>query len=169
MSIRIFGAFLVFAGCGGFGFSMAASARTEEQTLRQMLRAIRFLHAELSYRMPPLGALCRSTGAIVTGAVQKIFLALAEALERAESPSVSASMEEILEQHRLSPFVRETLLELGETLGRFDLPGQLRGLDAAEAEVQKQLDGMQNGKETRLRSYQTLGLCAGASIAILLL
>ena len=169
MTIRILGAFLVFAGCGGFGFSMAAGARTEEQTLKQLLRAIRFLHAELSYRMPPLGTLCRSTGAIVTGPVQKVFLALAEELERAESPSVRACMEAALEKHRLSAAVRETLLELGETLGRFDLPGQLRGLDAAEAETGKLLNSMQSGKETRLRSYQTLGLCAGASIAILLL
>lgn len=167
--MRILGAFLVFAGCSGFGFSMAAAVRTEEAALRQLLRALEFMYAELSYRMPPLGALCRSTGAIVKGPVQKVFLALAEEVERREAPDGKACMEAVLEKRRVSPGVREQLLLLGETLGRFDLPGQLRGLDQVRGEVQRLLTQMEQGRENRLRSYQTLGLCAGAAIAILLL
>ena len=169
MMIRWMGAFLVFAGCGGFGFSMAAAARADQRNLRQLLRAVEFMHAELSYRMPPLGALCRSAGAIVEGPIQKLLLALADELELQAAPEVRNCMEAVLEKHRLPRLVRERLLELGDTLGRFDLPGQLRGLDRAETDLRQILEQMQQGRETRLRSYQTLGLCTGAAIAILLL
>ena len=70
MTLRFFGAFLVFAGCGGFGFSMAAAYRSRENSLRQLVRALEFMQAELGCRMPPLSALCRSAGAVVSGPVR---------------------------------------------------------------------------------------------------
>ena len=58
---------------------------------------------------------------------------------------------------------------LGTTLGRFDLPGQLRGLEAAIRSAEEALRSIRDGAADRRRSYQTLGLCAGAAVAILFL
>lgn len=169
MTIRLLGAFLVFAGCGSFGFSMAASFRGQQRALEQFLRALEFMHAELSYRMPPLSALCRSAGAIVTGPVQKTFLALADELDRQVAPDVTLCMAAALNRQTLPPNLKQAFLNLGDSLGRFDLPGQLRGLDLAQSEAQRVLQQLRDHRENRLRSYQTLGLCAGASLAILFL
>ena len=169
MTIKLFGAFLIFAGCGGFGFSMAASCRGEQQCLRQLVRALEFMHAELSYRMPPLSVLCRSAGAIVTGPVQKIFLSLAEELDAQVAPDVRICMAAALSRQHISPQLRQAFLDLGDTLGRFDLPGQLRGLECAAREARSELRQLQQQRGSRLRSYQTLGLCAGAALAILFL
>ena len=65
--------------------------------------------------------------------------------------------------------LRRLLTELGATLGRFDLPGQLRGLDAAIRSAEESLRRLREGAPERRRSYQTLGLCTGAAVAILLL
>ena len=169
MTIKLIGAFLVFAGCGSFGFSMAASCRGEQNALRQLVRALEFMHSELSYRLPPLSALCRSAGAIVTGPVQKVLLDLAEELDAQVAPDVRICMAAALSQQRLSPGLRQIFLHLGETLGRFDLPGQLRGLEGAAEETRLAIRTLQQEKGSRLRSYQTLGLCAGAALAILFL
>jgi stage III sporulation protein AB len=59
------------------------------------------------------------------------------------------------------------LISLGRTLGKFDLQGQMKGMDTVIAECERELSKLQNNKEERLRSYQTLGLCAGAGLAIL--
>ena len=61
----------------------------------------------------------------------------------------------------------DALILLGRWLGRFDLDGQLKGLDAVRQECRRHLEELNNNREVRLRSYQTLGLCAGAAIAIL--
>ena len=37
MSYRVMGAVLIFAGCGGFGFSIAANYKTREKLLRQLV------------------------------------------------------------------------------------------------------------------------------------
>ena len=65
--------------------------------------------------------------------------------------------------------LHQTFMQLGESLGRFDLPGQLRGLEAIRRETEQTLQEVHAQRENRLRSYQTLGLCAGASLAILFL
>lgn len=56
---------------------------------------------------------------------------------------------------------------LGATLGRFDVDGQIRGLEAVRELCRRELDELSRDRDTKLRSYQTLGLCAGAALAIL--
>jgi stage III sporulation protein AB len=59
------------------------------------------------------------------------------------------------------------LLLLGRELGRFDIDGQIRGLDAVRLQCKDRLNALTQNKETRIRSYKTLGLCAGAAMVIL--
>jgi hypothetical protein len=54
-------------------------------------------------------------------------------------------------------------------LGIFDLPGQLKGLEEAQQVCQRALEQLEKGQAARLRSYQTLALCAGAALTILFL
>ena len=64
--------------------------------------------------------------------------------------------------------VNSILLLLSDTLGVFDLNGQLNGLDQAINQANQLLDKLTFDQDRRLRSYQTLALCAGAALAILL-
>ena len=57
----------------------------------------------------------------------------------------------------------------GAYLGRFDLPGQKQGLEEVREACRMELEALGKNRETRLRSYGTLGLCAGAALAILFL
>lgn len=59
--------------------------------------------------------------------------------------------------------------ELGRNLGRFDLTGQLSSLRALRAGCEDSLKQLTDNRDNRLRSYQTLGLCTGAALAVLLL
>ncbi len=63
--------------------------------------------------------------------------------------------------------VQKRLLQLGRCLGRYDLQGQLQGLEAVQRGCEEALTALGRDREARLRSYQTLGLCAGAALAIL--
>lgn len=170
MTIKLFGAFLVFAGCGGFGFLMASSHRREEHTLRQYLMALEYMECELGFRLTPLPQLCRAAANAVSGSVHTLLLRLADELDAQIFPDVSLCMAAaIAATPELSTNMREMLTELGTTLGRFDLPGQLKGLGSAALRAQNALSALEHNREGRLRSYQTLGLCAGAALAILFL
>ena len=59
------------------------------------------------------------------------------------------------------------LVQLGSSMGRFDLQGQINGIESVRASCKKSLESIESGKETQLRTYRTLGVCAGAAIVIL--
>lgn len=168
MNIRIAGAILVILGCGSVGFMIAASYRTEEKVLRQLLGALDFMQCELQYRLTPLPDLCRNVGGASAGHIRTVFISLAAELEDQISPDVERCMDHVLSVYKELPRLSRQALELlGRSLGRFDLEGQLKGLEAARQECRRCIEELTKNKTVRLRSYQTLGLCAGAAMAIL--
>jgi stage III sporulation protein AB len=64
---------------------------------------------------------------------------------------------------------RKNLQALGASLGQFDLQGQLSGLESARKQCRRELEELSKDRDVRLRSYQTLGLCAGSALALLFL
>lgn len=167
MSIRYLGAIFVITGCGGFGFSMAAAYRREERLLGQLEQVLRFFQCELKYRLTPLPALCAMAGDMGRGGVYRFFADLGRELEQNRSARVCDCIYEAMDRGELTPSLRELLHCLGSTLGRFDLTGQLQELESLRLSCSTRLQALQEGRGDRLRSYQTLGLCAGAALAIL--
>ena len=170
MSWKWIGAIMIVTGCGGFGFSLAASHRAQEQTLRQLLDILQYMYSELQYRLTPLPELCRRAAGAVPGRVGSVFSELAKALDRQVFPDVAGCMAAILANRLDIPAKTAQLLEkLGVTMGAFHLEGQLNGFTQLIEGCQSMLEDLGKNRDQRLRSYQTLGLCAGAALAIVLL
>lgn len=167
--VRIIGAGCIFLGCGSFGFAMAAAHRREEAEMCRFLAAVEYMSCELSYRLTPLNSLCRSAAENSSGTVRQFLIALASALERQTAPDAQACVYEVLVHLEITPRLRKLFRELGTTLGRFDLPGQLRGLEGTIRSTEEALRALRDGAADRRRCWQTLGLCAGAAMAILFL
>ncbi len=165
--IRILGAALLMAGCGGFGFSLAAAHRREASLLRQLIHALQEMEWELKYRLTELPELCRIAGDAAGGTLRTIFREVAGKLERAEVTDISACLNGCISHRELPRRVRRNLRELGRSMGRFDLEGQLQGLQTVRLQCRKDLQAMEQDCTQHLRSYQTLALCAGAALAIL--
>lgn len=162
------GAVLIILGCGSCGFALAGSHKKQEQELRQFIGALDYMQCELQYRLTPLPDLCRQTAAQVHGCLRSLFTQLAQELEDQIAPDVGQCMAAaIVKSGTLTDSVSEIAGNLGRTLGRFDLDGQLIGLENARRECRRALDGLSDNRDNRLRCYQTLGLCVGAALAIL--
>lgn len=169
MTLQWIGAAMVIGGCGGFGLTLAAGERREIQMLRQLMAVLEEMEWELQYRLTPLAGLCRTGAKAAKGRLQRIFLDLAKQLEGRDQAYVSGCMNGLLAQQKNLPrSVRRLLTGLGNCLGRFDFSGQLQGLQTVKAGCARELERLERNRDTRLRSYQTLGLCAGAALAILL-
>lgn len=169
MNLKLIGTFIIITGCGGFGFSIAAAHRRKVSYLRQLLAVLDQVQSELEYRLTPLPELCRLASDSCNGELRKLFINFQAELERQISPDAQCCMNAVLANSDLPQAVKLHLKDFGKTLGKFDLPGQLRGLDAVRKEVLLSMDRLTANQDTRIRSYQTLGLCAGAALAILLL
>ncbi len=168
MSVKIFGAFLIILGCGGVGFTIAAAWKREEMQLRQMIGALDYMQCELQYRMTPLPDLCRQAGTENQNRIGTVLRHLSDELESQISPDVFSCVNAAVSASpELSKRAVKAFQIFGMSLGRFDAEGQVRGLEAVRTYCRGELETMAVSRDSRLRSYQTLGLCTGAALAIL--
>lgn len=170
MNIKWIGAIFIMLSCGGFGFYLAAAHKKEESMLRQLLAALDFMECELQYRLTPLPDLSRQAAVQSGGELKQVLIRFGEELESQISPDVAGCMGFALASSKPLPVkVRKNLELLGNSLGRFDLEGQLKGLESLRHYCRTDLSELEKDRDVHLRSYQTLGLCAGAALAILLI
>ena len=170
MGYKWIGAVLVVAGCGGFGFSLARETLRQEALLRGLLTSLELMENEIRCRLTPLPQLCALAARGRNGALHAFFLSLGADLEKGTASQAQQCVSNILEQQKDLPVpVKRVLRQLGASLGRFDLEGQLKGLRACQTACRRELGELERNRELRLRSYRTLGLCAGAALAVLLI
>ena len=159
---------MVIAACGGFGLMIAMTYRKELRMLRQFGMILDFMSFELQYHQLPLPQLCKRSAAEASGVLRKYFLNLSNELEDQIMPDVQHCVyAATVKSPALPKSVSHLLHMFGRQLGRYDLEGQLKGLSVVKQECNRILDKRSDHQEVKLRSYQTLGLCAGAALAIL--
>lgn len=168
MTIRGIGAVLIIASCGGFGYSMAAGIRQQEKLLHQLIQILQVMESELQYRLTSLPELCRTASGECVGPLCELFHTLAENLALQEHPDAAVCMDSALQCcENLPGRLKRHLRYLGKSLGRFDLNGQLEGLRRVRSGCESDLTVLAQNRDQRVRSYQTLSLCAGTALAIL--
>lgn len=170
MNLKLIGAVLIISCSTWFGLALCGNYRYEERTLRQLLRALDFMGCELQYRITALPELCRMTSVSCRGVISQVFCSFAKELEDQISPDAGSCMKAVIAKTPKIPRMSRTaLLDFSDTLGCFDMQGQLIGLEAARQACKRNLDSLSENREIRLRSYQTLGICTGAALIVLLI
>ena len=169
MYIKLIGAVLIITGCGGYGIMLAITHRRETSALHQLVEVMEKMICELEFRMPPLPELCRFASEQTKGAISVFFRNLGKVMEEQVSPDVGLCTVLALKETTALPSSASAQIQaLGQTLGRFDLMGQITSLERCKQSCLCELEVMEHQQSQRLRSYQTLGFCAGAALAILL-
>lgn len=168
MSMKWLGAVLIICSSGFVGFKISAAYRLEEENLRQLISALDYMVCELRYRQSPLPVLFHQIGTERNGCIGRLFRQLAKELDSAAVADIQSCLAAAAATNgAITGRVEKAICIMGATLGRFDLDGQLLGLESVRNYCREQLDEMSKDRDARLRSYQTLGLCAGAALAIL--
>ena len=170
MAIKSIGAALILGGCTAGGFYMAGSHRLSEACLEDLIRVLDYMCNDLTYRASSLPELLTRAGGCIRGPVSKIIQALGLSLINEAWEYPGACMDHLINREDSLPKETVRMLSLlGNNLGEFHMDGQLQGLQQVREECVYTLETLRHGREQRLRSYQTLGICAGAALAIVLL
>lgn len=170
MNYKWIGAIFVIVGCGGFGFLVASASKREEKHLRELLESLEFMISELQYRMTPLPDLLMNAIPYTSGALLLVFSALSEELKGQIAPDAESCMRTVLDKNQSVPVLTGNMLRLlSRSLGKFDLNGQISGLTLVKEACKENLQKLTKDRTGRLRSYRTLGVCAGIALAILLI
>ena len=162
------GAVFIILGCGGIGFLMVASHRREETVLQELIFALQHMNSELQYQMTPLPQLCHHAAERCNGYIRLVFEQLSTELDNQILPDASACMYAAVSKfNNLPDKANYYLMRLGTSLGCFDLPGQIKGMEAVEKDALQALSALRENKEMRCRNYQTFALCAGLALVVL--
>ena len=168
MSLKGFGAILIIAGCSCFGTSLIYGHKREVQLLKELIKSLNFMENMLQFNLCPLPELCRQTGKQAHGTVQEIFSNLARELDWQIAPDVYSCMcEAISKSQAITTRIKPYFLQLGTSLGQFDLVGQVRELASIRNCCEQELQLLTQNQDNRLRSCQTLCICSGIALAIL--
>lgn len=168
MTLKIAGAILIVVSCGAFGFCVARNHRREVFALEQLILALDYMESELKYNLSALPELAQSLVTVTKGAVRDVFQRFLKELDNQVLPDAEKCMHIALGNIKdIPPITLSCFKSFAQTLGKFDLEGQEKSLVILRQNCEKKLDNYMKDQDNRLRSYQTLGLCAGAALAIL--
>lgn len=170
--LKTLGILCVILGTSGTGISLAISVKKNMFVLQQFLLGLEQMKNEIEYGKTPLPELMRILSVESKGVVSRFWKDVASDLYRREDASVYAILKKNLAQIPASSLpsnVRQILLNLGSALGKYDVTGQMRALNLAISRLSTILTQLQSEQKARVRSYCTLGICAGLAIAILVI
>lgn len=170
MIYKWLGAGMIISCCTGCGFSIVLHQKSEIKMLQELRHFLDEILCELPYKLTPLPQLIRSASSGLSGRMKQMLDAFAVQLDRQVLPDASCCMNSALDDYEIdSEKILRLLKQLGNSLGRFDLGGQLKELTGLQAECQTALSDMEQENDIRFRSYRVLGLCAGIALTILLI
>ena len=168
--MKMIGALFVVLGCGYIGILCGRCYRREEAALQQLGEHLQYMLCQLRYQQTPLPELFGQLHAEAKPPLQSLFALVGKELQiRASSDASGCLIRAVEACSNLPKQARNYLLLLGRSLGRFDLDGQLRGIEAVHERCMEKCAKMEKNRAVCIRSYMIFGLCAGAAIAVLLL
>lgn len=170
MAIKFIGALLIVVSCGVMGYQTSFSYLREISYFKDLIWILDFMQRQLQCHLTPLPLLCRLVYKENKCKISEVFLNLADILDSQTSNSVLDSMNMSIEMVGIQPDrVKNVLLKIGKILGKFDIDGQIKGIETVKEECIAILKSLSEHQRERSRSIKTIGICAGVAIAILLI
>lgn len=170
MSIKLIGAGFIILSCCMFGFLVGVTQRRQAALMREFICTIDYIIHDLQYRRSSFSDAFCQAAAFCGGIIGKFFDILSNELEKQVAPNMQICVDAALRQSKEIPgLVCHGIKLLGSTLGCFDLDGQIAELQKVREECEIVLRGFTNNQDVRIRNCQTLTLCAGAAIVIILI
>lgn len=167
--MKLIGCVLIVLGFAGCGFYGAFAYRAEIELLRCLYVALQHMAAQLKYKLLPLPALLSDAASTAKGKIGELFLSLSAELDRQSCPDVKTCLAVVLARESgLPKSVRDSMTDLSHSLGKFDLDGQLQGLEYMLEHLKEKLLLLEQDKTLKVQLARTVGICAGIGLAIIL-
>ncbi len=135
MLCKVFGACLVFLGCGGIGIYMAVRSHVRIRIIRELEQVLQYLYGEIEYAAPDMAELMERLS-VRKGFFSYFFERMRERILSHQGLRFQdywkEEMKNIKEMETLSSSDRELLIQIGENLGNLDRMTQLRTLELFE-------------------------------------
>ncbi|MBQ7566306.1 MAG: stage III sporulation protein AB [Oscillospiraceae bacterium] len=162
--IRWLGFVLIVCGASTCGVLLGFGVKREQLICSSLLTVLNRMKWELQFRLTPLPELFRFAAESAQEPVSGLFMRISDQISK--SPGVPLEPNGL---HTLPREIADVLSDLFRDLGRQDIKSQTAVLELAISRIRLiSQDLTQTGRE-RSRVYRTLGVCAGISLAVILI
>lgn len=170
MIYKLIGAGMIVSCCAGCGLSVTLYQKSEMKMLDEFRHFLNTILCELPYKLTPLPELILSGASNMDSRIKQLLEAFSIQLERKVFPDASCCMCSVLNEFKIdSESIKNILIQFGNSLGRFDLEGQIKELTGLQEQCKDTLFEMKIDHEKRFQSYRVLGVSAGIALVILLI
>ena len=168
--LKWIGMLLLIAGGAMTGTAAAARLKRRVQVLSAMLAALELLRGEICVLLTPLPEAIARLASMEQSAVQPLFQQVETLLPELGEQSFAVLWEQggIESNLSFSAEDRQCLLQLGESLGRFDADTQSIAIARCMEELERSLSNAKAKATGDGRLYKGLGFAGGLMLAIIL-
>ena len=169
--IRLLGAALLMAGCGGLGLSAVNRLDSRVRDLRELSAGLEILRRELGWRLSPLPEALEAAAGGTHERAARFFAFCAQGSKQLDGTPFRTLWNNGLEQCtlRLSREDRALLEQLGQVLGRYDGDSQRQAVENVLASLGRQQAQAEDDRRRLGRVYGVLGLTAGLFLTLVLI
>lgn len=170
--MKLTGIVFVILSAASVGVKIASSLRNRCRVLRQLMDALLIMRNEISCCGTPLPQVFALMAISADGAVSRLFSNVAKAMDKQRWLTPRSAMEAALQSEQQlgeDQDITEVLLSLASGLGKYDRESQLQILERTKGCLETLLHMAEQECSVRSKTYKVLGICAGVSVAILLL
>ena len=166
--MKLAGIVFIVASAGWVGFGMAVAIKKQIALYQSAMQALSLLKNEIAFCGT---ALPQAFGVLATscdGVLSKVFQSVANSMDRHPWLSPAEAMVQgisCLDDQKL----KTVFLRLGQGLGNYGLDAQVQAIHAARDEIGHLLNTAETTRKEKSKVYETMGICAGLSAAILLI
>ena len=159
------------AGALWFGMGAVSGLRRRAQALEELHAALAWLEEELTFRLTPLPQLLERLGKDRQGEAGRFFQETATLLKSDPEGGLHQSWRQAMVQHLelLHPEERQVLLEVGQTLGRYDVQTQRQALSRCTRRLAGFRDEARSEVRRLSKVYAALSLAGGAMVILMLI
>lgn len=168
--LKLLGALCVMAGALWCGFGAVGGLRRRAQTLEELHASLVWMEEELTFRMTPLPRLLERLGKDRQEETGRFFQEVERTLQKDPESGLYQGWRQAMVRHltMLHPEERQVLLEVGQTLGRYDAQTQRQALGRGARRLAAFREEAQ-GEVRRLgKVYAALSLAGGAAVILVL-
>lgn len=167
---RVIGALLIIIGCSTVGRVKNIADKRTIRLVEEFIRALQMMICELEFHRIPLPDLCLFVSERTDGAISVYFSVLEEELSDQTMPDVRCCSDVAIKKCCDIPTQMKALFNLmAESLGMFGVAGQVEQLRYVKHAAENLLESIHKRYEQHGRSVQTLWVCAGVTLAVILI
>ena len=162
---RLLGGVLICFAAGIMGFSASNAVARHCRLYRDLQRALQRMRGEIGCTRPPVSELCQLI-ACGSGQSAPIFRDLGDLLR--QDTQVQTALTQVFQRYGITGEVYTLWRGVMEAVTRFDAAQVLQILDAASERMAELCLQTESACRQTIRLYRVFGLCAGGTLAILL-